>query len=422
VRGLAQRLEARGYPSAVAAPALQAAEYQDAGLPVHRFAIDAAQGLAHAYGAPDEVAAAGFASIVARLRPRIVHLHARTSAVSGLLINIAHKAGAAVIFTYHTATVSCARGTMMLMGQQPCDGFIEARRCTACVLAAHGIGAPAAGLAAVMPGAVAQALAGWQVEAKPLSRLRIPGLLALDRQRFERFVGEADHVVAVSQWVREVLRRNGVPEDKIAVSRQGVDDALVPAERPAPDASGPLKIAYFGRIDRTKGADLLARALTLLPKADVRIDIHGIRQPGSERDASWLERHAQLDMRLRVLRAVAPSEVMRVMTGFHLVAIPSRSLETGPLVALEAFAARVPVLGGNHSGIAEIVREGIDGVLVAPDDPAAWALAIDRLAEDRAFVRKLRAGIASPRTMNAAADDMAELYARVASGSHGHRN
>ena len=78
VRMLAQRLAARGYPSAIAAPALRAAEYEDAGLRVHRFAIDPAPVLAHAYGAPDEVAAAGFASIVARLRPRIVHLHART--------------------------------------------------------------------------------------------------------------------------------------------------------------------------------------------------------------------------------------------------------------------------------------------------------------------------------------------------------
>src|SRR5262245_65682757 len=109
---LAQRLAPRGYPSAIAAPARHAAEYEDAGLPVHRFAVDAHPALAHAYGVPDEVAAAGFASIVARARPRIVHLHARTSAVSERLIDIAHEAGAAVLFTYHTPTVSCARGTM----------------------------------------------------------------------------------------------------------------------------------------------------------------------------------------------------------------------------------------------------------------------------------------------------------------------
>jgi glycosyltransferase involved in cell wall biosynthesis len=413
VRGLARRLAERGYPSAIAAPARQPVVYRDAGLPVHRFAVDPAQGLAHAYGTPDEVAAAGFASIIAKLRPLIVHLHARSSAVSERVIDIAHDAGAAVVFTYHTPTASCARGTMMLYGEQPCDGTIEARRCTACALAAHGASVPTAGLAAAVPGAVAQALASWQVESRPLSRLRIPGLLAGARQRFDRFMDKADRVVAVSEWVREVLRRNGVPDGKIALSRQGVDDALTPAEFPIPYTSGPLRIAYFGRIDRAKGPDLLARALALLPKADVRIDIHGVRQPGSEGDARWLERQSKWDTRLSMLPAVAPGEVLRVMTGFDVVAIPSRWLETGPLVALEAFAARVPVLGASHGGIAEIVRDGIDGLLVAPDDPAAWAAAIDRLAADRTLVHRLRAGIAPPRTMSAAADDMAELYARI---------
>ena len=42
--------------------------------------------------------------------------------------------------------------------------------------------------------------------------------------------------------------------------------------------AGPLKIAYFGRIDRTKGPDLLVRALKMIPKARVRVDIFAIRQ------------------------------------------------------------------------------------------------------------------------------------------------
>jgi glycosyltransferase involved in cell wall biosynthesis len=415
VRLLAQRLASRGFPSAIAAPAPRAAEYQDAGLAVHRFAVDARPALARAYGLPDETAAAGFASIVAGLRPRIVHLHARTSAVSERLIDVAHAAGAAVVLTYHTPTVSCARGTMMLLGRQPCDGTIGRRRCVACALAGRNVAMPMARLAAAVPAALTQALARWPVEARPLSHLRIPGLLAGGRQRFDRFIGKVDHVVAVCQWVRDVLRRNGVPGDKITLSRQGIDDAPVPARRAAPAASDPLRIGYFGRIDRTKGPDLLAEALSLIPSADVSIHIHGIRQAGADALAGWLKRQTSRDPRLRLLPAVPPSRVTDVMTGFDIVAIPSRWLETGPLVALEAFAAGVPVLGANQGGIAEVVRDGIDGMLVAPDDPAEWAAAIARLADDRALLVGLRAGIAPPRTAADAADDMAALYARLLS-------
>ena len=67
-------------------------------------------------------------------------LQARTAAVSERLVDIAHAVGGRVIFTYHTPTASCARGTMMLFGETPCDGIIETKRCMACALA--GLGMP----------------------------------------------------------------------------------------------------------------------------------------------------------------------------------------------------------------------------------------------------------------------------------------
>ena len=222
-------------------------------------------------------------------------------------------------------------------------------------------------------------------------------------------------MVAVSQWVSDVLRRNAVPVAKITLSRQGID---APAQVPRPTAlreqAGPLKIAYFGRIDRAKGPDLLARALKMIPKAPVQVDIFAIRQAaGPDQVYDWLAAQAQQDPRLTLRTAIAPDKVTGIMADYDLIAVPSRWLETGPLVALEAFAAGVPVLGANLGGIAELVRDGVDGILVAPDDAAAWAATISRLAEDRHLIDALRARIAPPRTMDAAADDMATLYARI---------
>ena len=300
----------------------------------------------------------------------------------------------------------------MLFGEQPCDGRIEAPRCVACALRAQDVAVPLARLAAAVPTALAQAVAGWPVETKPLLKLRIPGLLAGGKPRFDRFVGKADHIVAVCQWVRDVLRRNGVPDDKITLSRQGIDGAMTPAERAPPDGYGPLKIAYFGRIDRRRPTCSRVPFLWCRRRMSTSPSMAFANPDLRARLAGSIGRRDST--RLRILPAVAAREVMTVMTCFDLVAIPSRWLETGPLVALEAFAARVPVLGAYRGGIAEVVRDGIDGMLVEADDPAAWAAAIDRLAADRGLVRKLRAGIAPPRTVNAAADDMAGLYSRIA--------
>src|SRR5438067_711816 len=73
VQGLAQRLSALGYANAVAAPAVASACYEHAGLQVYRFATDSRARLDLAYGVPDEIAAEGFRTIIAQVRPDIVH-------------------------------------------------------------------------------------------------------------------------------------------------------------------------------------------------------------------------------------------------------------------------------------------------------------------------------------------------------------
>ena len=79
----------------------------------------------------------------------------------------------------------------------------------------------------------------------------------------------------------------------------------------------------------------------------------------------------------------------------------------------------VPVMATNVGGIPEVVRDGVDGLLVAPDDPAQWAAAIGRLAADRVLLARLSGGIVPPRTIAAAADDMATLYSHLLSQSKG---
>jgi glycosyltransferase involved in cell wall biosynthesis len=418
VRGLAHRLASRGYLSAVAAPGVEPNEYVIDGLAVYRFASDRRRRLALAYGVPDEIAAEGFRAILRKVRPRIVHLHACTSAISELLIDAAHDSGAAVVFTYHTPTVSCARGTMMLFGQQPCDGFIEPKRCTMCALGAHGVPKSLAGLAALGPNILA-ATSGALGDQERLSFLRIPALIASGRRRFCNFIGKVDHVVAVCEWVKQVLERNGVPPERITLSRQGLSQALLHAPRRAARGQGePLRIAYFGRIDRAKGPDLLARALKLIPTVPVKMDIFAVRQTaGPDYVYDWLAAQAQLDSRLTLRTAVAPDQVISVMADYDLIAVPSRCLETGPLVVLEAFAAGVPVLGADLGGIAELVHNGMDGFLVPADNAVAWAAAIVRLIDNPHLVRDMRAKIKTPRSLDAVVDDMAMVYSAVVAAS-----
>src|SRR5262249_2922489 len=160
-------------PSAVAAPGESDDNYLHDEALVFRFATEPRPGLDRAWGAPDPCAVQAFHAIVTRLRPRIVHLHASTAAVSVRLVDAAHDLGANVVFTYHTPTVSCARGTMMLMGAAPCDGRLERHRCAACVLAQHGVPVPLRGALAAMPQAIGNAMGRAGLAGRGFTALRL---------------------------------------------------------------------------------------------------------------------------------------------------------------------------------------------------------------------------------------------------------
>jgi glycosyltransferase involved in cell wall biosynthesis len=415
VAGLVEALRSRGISSAVAAPGNADNSYLHDDVPVFRFATDHDAGLAQAYGAPDQKAARSFRAVMECLRPRIVHLHAHTAAVSTRLVDAAHEAGAKVAFTYHTPTVSCARGTMMWMGRAPCDGRLDWRRCTLCTLAQHGVPPLLRNAIAGTPLAVGNALGRAGLSGGAFTALRLPSLIGAVHRRFRELANKVDCIVVPCMWVWNVLRQNGVSQSKLVLCRQGLSRhprtraPLQPDPR-CRDDPGVLRLGYFGRLDPTKGVDIVVEALRRVPRALVRFEIHGIRQPGCEAYAARLERAAAIDPRISVSSALPPDAVGEAMRRCDLVVVPSQCLETGPLVVLEAFAAGTPVLGARLGGIAELVTDQVDGLLIPPDDPGAWASTIAALAAAPERVARLRAGIRPSRTMDDVAHDMAELY------------
>jgi glycosyltransferase involved in cell wall biosynthesis len=414
VAGLIAALRAYRFASAVAAPGEADVAYVHEGVPVYRFARTASSPFTSAYGAPDEDAASSFRAVLAQVRPRIVHLHARTAAVSERLIDAAREHGAKVVFTYHTPTVSCVRGTMMQFGRTPCNGKLDVRRCTACVLQRHGVPPLIRDVLASTPLVFGEALGRTGLAGGVFTALRMSALVGAGHRRFGCLVKKVDRVVAVCGWVADALRINGLPESKLTLCRQGLPGRQVVSASAAPPATsaddGILRLGYFGRLDPTKGIDLLIEAMRRVPDAKVRLAIYGVLQTGSKAYATRLERSAAADERISMEAALPAHMIVDTMRGYDFVAVPSRWLETGPLVVLESFAAGTPVLGTRLGGIAELVTDGVDGMLLPPDNPSAWSLAIAQLTRDMDRASRLRAGVRPPRTIDDVAREMAELY------------
>jgi glycosyltransferase involved in cell wall biosynthesis len=442
VASLAKLLrEEHGIDAVIAAPGEKSCEYVHEGLRVRRFSVSQQpKDLAELYGEGDALAAQEFERILDEEKPDLVHLHAFTRGVSLRLVRAARRRGIRIFLTYHTPTVSCTRGTMMRWGSEPCAGFLDPRTCAACTL--HGKG---------FPRFAAKALSRFRFPLfafrfRAATALRLRSLVELRHATTRALFAEVDHIIAVCDWVRAVLLRNGVPAEKITLSRQGVADheadgnnlnaETTSALHPQPSTlnrttavaisafnsqlstfsqSRPLRLIFLGRLDSTKGLHVLLSALRSLPSAPLTLDLFGVSQgDGGRPYEQRLRQMAKHDSRITFHPPVAAHDVVSTIASYDLLVVPSQWLETGPLVVLEAFAAGVPVMGSALGGIAELVQHDRAGWLVSPSDPRAWATAIERIVAAPELLNVARQNIArtSIRCMSDVAADMAHLYAR----------
>lgn len=178
--------------------------------------------------------------------------------------------------------------------------------------------------------------------------------------------------------------------------------ATIPDGTRAPEGSvelgpgtsgGPPVVGYAGHLYPWKGVDILIEALKELPA--VRGLIIG-GHPG-EADLARLRglaRAAGLAERVEFTGLVPPAEVRTHLRRADLLVLPNpahtiSARYTSPLKLFEYMAAGRPIVASDLPAIREIVQDGRNGLLVEAGNPAALALAIQRLLDDRALATRL---------------------------------
>lgn len=206
--------------------------------------------------------------------------------------------------------------------------------------------------------------------------------------------------VAVSQAVAAALRTRN-PKARVRVIPNAVDPLAV---TPLPSIPSLLTVA---RIEPQKAPEVLIAALELL-----REEFPTLR-------ARWAGAGTPLPTdRLEFLGPRA--DIPRLLTEASLFVLPSR-WEGLPVALLEALAAGRPVIATRVGGVPEVVRDGVDGLLVEPDDPAALAEAIASLLRDPARAAAMGSAPRSPSTPLEMLEAHEEVYRASLRGRFWHR-
>ncbi len=175
--------------------------------------------------------------------------------------------------------------------------------------------------------------------------------------------------------------------DRIEVTPLGIDLTVYQPE-PFREASRPFEISCVGKLVSFKAQHVLLVSVDRLVREgrDVRL-----RLIGDGPDRASLEAHiGELGLADRVIFEGwrNQEEVRRLYRKADVFALAS-SAEGVPVVLMEAMAMEIPCVATRITGIPELIRDGIDGLLVTPSDPDELAEAIAHLYDDPVLRRRL---------------------------------
>ena len=251
----------------------------------------------------------------------------------------------------------------------------------------------------------------------------------LSRTLENQAVGEADHVVAISEQLRRFVIEHGARPSSVSVLPNGVDAAHMHDLPPDPALKAELGIApdavvigYAGSVVRYEGLDFVIEAMDRLRKRGVG-PFH-LLLIGDGRELAALKALAA-ERNLRDLCTftgrVPRDRIEALFRVIDIAPLPRRSLPVTelvpPLKPFEAMAAGKAVVVSSTAAIAETVIDGQTGLVVEKNSIAALADALQRLIEDADLRARLsrqgRDWVLENRTAQRLVRDVREIYERL---------
>jgi glycosyltransferase involved in cell wall biosynthesis len=271
--------------------------------------------------------------LITEFRPDVIHVHNTLPLISPSIYWAAERAGVPVVQTLHNFRMMCV-GAMFLRDGKVCEdcmGKVPWR------------------------GVVRKCYRGSTVQSAMLA-----SMVVLHRG-LGTFANKVARYIALNEFPKKKFIEGGIPAERIVVKPNFVDF-------PAPEDIPRKGLLFVGRLSVEKGIKTLGEAAILLDDPDLRV-------VGGGPEAHELEGKIGI-LRLGSLNSDA---VRHEMNSAVALVLPSICYENFPRTIVEAFACGLPVIASRIGALADLVRDGVTGLLFEPGNAQdlaakmAWA-------------------------------------------------
>jgi glycosyltransferase involved in cell wall biosynthesis len=198
-----------------------------------------------------------------------------------------------------------------------------------------------------------------------------------------------DYFICPSNIFAEHLKNNvGIDSSKISIVRHFIE-----WEQPA-EAKNPTTkdILYAGRLSEEKGIEYLIHAISKISKEHPKIKLHIVGEGNMEQNIRSLANKLGIEDKVIFHGYVAHENLATMYRKSSVFILPSICMENAPLTLIEAMSQGTPVVTTNIGGQAELVKNGVNGLLVNPRDSEDLAEKIGSILDNPELAREMGEG------------------------------
>lgn len=287
---------------------------------------------------------------IEEFKPDIVHLNNFQRQLSASIIKPIKEKNIPIVFTAHDVQAICPAITMMDSNKEVCEQCMKGKY-TNCIKKSC---VKDSKLKSVLG-----ALEGYYYRAKSIYTKKI------------------DYIITPSEFYKEKLIQDGIPEFKIKALHNFVDIENYDIE--TIDEGYAL---YFGRLSKEKGILNLIQAFSKLQEGILYIAGEG---PEKENIQQFIKEN-KLENRVKLLGFLNQDQMKDTIRKAKFIVVPSIWYENCPYSVMETLAIGKPVIGAKIAGIPELVEDGKNGFVYKHDDIDELSSKMKKLFEDDELV------------------------------------
>jgi glycosyltransferase involved in cell wall biosynthesis len=292
-----------------------------------------------------------YEELLMELKPDIVHF-GHLNYLSTNLVKITKSLNLPVIFTLHDFWLYCPRGQLINRRDESLCYDIDYNKCVDCL-----------------------------DEYLALEKDAINKIKQRREHIQKQVISHVDCFISPSKFLQNKMIELGVPKEKTCYLDYGFNFEFLKGFKKK--KSETIRFGYIGRIIPTKGIQLLIQAFNKIKNNNSELRIYG-----STSHLSYLEEMAT-NPNIHFLGGYDNWKIADVLAEIDVLIVPSIWFENSPLVIHEAAMAKIPIITTDLGGMAEYVKDNINGLLFKRNDVNDLVSKIKQFIDNPNLIEKL---------------------------------